>query len=64
MSNENLELKIAEKLSGVGAPGQFYEFVDEVAQFCDKDHKNSSCNPDECWTHVLKNIAENGKSNG
>lgn len=45
MSNENLELKIAERLSAVGAPCQFYEYVDEVAQFCDKDHKNSTCAP-------------------
>lgn len=64
MSNENLELKIAERLSEVGAPCQFYEYVDEVAEFCDKDHKNRTCNPNECWAKVLKNIAENGKSNG
>lgn len=64
MRNEITKLIIAEKLSGVGAPCQFYEFVDEVAEFCDKDHKDRTCNPDECWAHVLKNIAENGKLKG
>lgn len=64
MSNDNLELKIAERLSAVGAPCQFYEYVDEVAEFCDKDHKNRMCNPKECWAKVLKNIAENSKLNG
>lgn len=63
MSNDNLELKIAERLSAVGAPCQFYEYVDEVAEFCDKNHKDRTCNPDECWTTVLKNIAEKGNSN-
>lgn len=64
MRNEITKLIIAEKLSGVGAPCQFYEFVDEVAEFCDKDNKNRMCNPKECWAKVLKNIAENGKLNG
>lgn len=64
MRNENLKLKIAERLSAVGAPCQFYEFVDEVAQFCNKDPKNRTCNPNECWAKVLKNIAENGKLKG
>ena len=63
MRNEITKLIIAEKLSVVGAPCQFYEFVDEVAEFCDKDHKDKTCNPDECWTMVLKNIAEKGNSN-
>jgi len=57
-------LLIAERLSKVGAPCEFYEYVDEVAEFCDKDHKCSKCAPDECWAKILKNIAENGKLNG
>ena len=63
MRNEITKLKIAERLSAVGAPCQFYEYVDEVVEFCDKDNKNRMCNPKECWVKVLKNIAENGKLN-
>lgn len=58
------DLLIAERLSKFGAPCQYQEYVPQVETFCDKDHKNGACNPVECWAHVLKNIAENGKSNG
>ncbi len=51
-------LLIAEKLSGVGAPCQFYEYVDEVSEFCDKDRKDSTCDPKECWAKVIKSIGE------
>lgn len=56
------ELRKAEQLRKVGAPCQFYEYVDAVAELCDKEH-DGTCNPDECWVKVKKYIAENGKSN-
>ena len=59
----NALLKI-ERLRKIGAPCEFYEFVDQVAKVCDKDHKCSACAPDECWDAVLNEIARNGKSNG
>lgn len=51
------ELRKAEQLRKGGAPCQVYEYVDEVAEFCDKEH-DSTCNPDECWVKVKKYIAE------
>lgn len=52
------ELRKAEQLRKGSAPCEFYEYVDEVAEFCDKDHKDDECNPDECWVKVKKYIAE------
>lgn len=45
MSNDNLELKIAERLSEVGAPCQFYEYVDEVAEFLRQRQQEQGVQP-------------------
>lgn len=50
--------RIAEKLGQGEPPCDNYHLVDEVAEFCDKDHKDGACNPDECWVKVIKYIAE------
>lgn len=51
------ELRKAEQLRKSSAPCEFYEYIDAVAEFCDKEH-DSTCNPDECWVKVKKYIAE------
>lgn len=57
MTHEQFKEKLADKfVNGGNAPCGYYEFVDEVATFCEEEYCNDLCNPKECWLKVFEEI--------